>query len=210
MDQWFSRWNSSSMRTFSERIPQLQTALKSWPRRFEKSAKPKLLNTPLRRFPGIEKIRAVGFCVFAVAMGIVAYNTCCEETSLAWLKSHFPSQIIWQASLSTEGLRLIKDPKMLAKALKNLPARVESGNQVWEGKLVDGPSWWVVYPGKGQDDPLIFCRTCDQIPKKWQPAGEGWSALEAVLAQVRANVPTFIAKRELKRTEVLDPREIRY
>jgi hypothetical protein len=107
-------------------------------------------------------------------------------------------------------LQLVKDPKTLAKALKNLPARVESGNQAWEGKLSGHSSWWVIYPGKGQTDPLLFCQNCEQIPKKWEPVGEGWSGLEAVLTQIRSAGPTLIAKKELKRPETIDPREIRY
>jgi hypothetical protein len=194
MDQWISRWNPSALRTFIERVPQLQTTFKSWP----------------QRFAGFAKIKALALALFAVVMGIAAYNTCYEESSLAWVKSHFPSQIVWQASLTAEGLQLVKDPKTLAKVLRNLPARVESGNQAWEGKPTVGPSWWVIYPGKGQSDPLIFCRSCDQIPKKWQPSGEGWSGLESVLTQVRTVQPLFIAKREQKRAETLDPREIRY
>jgi hypothetical protein len=209
MDQWVSRWNTSSLRTFVERVPKLQTTFESWTRRFESIAKSKSLKNRPEWLPSFAKIRVIGLGTFAIAMGILAYNTCCEETSIAWSKNHFPSQAIWQASLSAEGFQLIKDPKKLSKALKNLPARVESGNQAWEGKLDGGGSWWVIYPGKGQTDPLILCRSCDFIPKKWQPVGEGWSALESVLSQIKA-APKLIAKREQRPAEVIDPREIRY
>jgi hypothetical protein len=194
MDKWIGHWNSSSFGTLTERIPQLQTAFESWAKRFE----------------GFAKVKALALSLCAIAMGILAYNTCCEETSLAWVKSHFPSQTIWQASLSSEGLQLVKDPKILARALKNLPARVETGNQAWEGKLDGASSWWVIYPGKGQSDPLLFCRNCDQIPKKWQPVGEGWAALDTVLAQIKVRLPSLVAKGDPKRVETLDPREIRY
>lgn len=194
MDKRIGHWNTFSLGTITERIPQLQATLESWTRRFEELA----------------RFKALGLGLFAVSMGILAYNTCCEETSVIWLKSHFPSQSIWQASLTSEGLQLVKDPKLLAKALKNLPARVESGNQAWEGRLGSAPGWWVIYPGKGQSDPLIFCRNCENIPKKWEPIGEGWTGLEKALNQIRADVPALIAKREPKRVESFDPREIRY
>jgi hypothetical protein len=208
MDQWVSRWNSSFFRTLNERVPKLQTALKSWTQRFKSPAKPKALKP--NWLPSVEKLRALGLGIFAVAMGIIAYNTCCEESSLAWVKAHFPSQTIWQASLGAEGFQVVKDPKILAKALKNLPARLESGNQAWEGKLANDTSWWVVYPGKGQDEPLIFCRSCNQIPKNWQPVGEGWGGLETVLTQIKLFKPMLIAKKEAIVPEFVDPREIRY
>jgi hypothetical protein len=198
MDRWFSRWSTSSERSLSWGIPQLQAAFKSRYRLPEKIAK-------------LEKLRALAVALLAIVFGFMAYNTCCEEISLEWQKTHVPSPRVWVSSFTGIGFQKVPE-KLLAKTLKGLPSRVESGNRVWEGKSQGAPSWWAVY---SETDPMLFCLKCDSPPKTWDPAGEGWAGFDQIIAQAEKQAHSYKpdrieAKKPQKYHEILDPREIRY
>jgi hypothetical protein len=201
-------WNSihkqfAPFRIVSKRISQLSSTLEARYRHLASSA-------AVGSFKHARIIRAAMLGFLSLTCGLWAYGTCREETTLEWKKSHYPSLQIWTFALESEGFHPV-GAKELAHALKALPSRVEFGNQIWEGQINSGPSWWAIYSGN-EGDPILLCRDCQKPPQTWIPAGEGWDGFDQVMTRVheQAHLPVQNGLKASKRKEIFDPREIRY
>jgi hypothetical protein len=215
MDFWNRHRNALALRSLSWRVPELQATFKNWRERLKAIAKQRSLERSVKIDSAkIEKLRTITFVMFSVILGIWAYQTCCEETSLEWQKRHFPAAAIWKTGLQSEGYALLQNQKTLSQALKNLPSRLDTGNKAWQSLGTKGqPAWWAIYGVSGDStDPLIFCVRCSETPRSWEPVGEGWSGFETVLLKAREQVGLYPAEKRVisKRKEFFDPREIRY
>jgi len=209
---WRNRyWNAVTLRPFSWRIAELQTPLKNWRNRLETITKSRTLKVDRIK---IERVRTIAFALFSIILGIWAYQTCCEETSLEWQKRHFPGAAVWKTGLQSEGYLLLQKQEPLSRALKNLPSRLDNGNKAWQSSGTKGqPVWWAIYGVSGDSsDPLIFCVRCSDPPKNWEPVGEGWSGFEAVIAKAHDQSHLYPPEKKtiVRHQEFFDPREIRY
>jgi hypothetical protein len=217
---WRNRyWNAVTLRPLSWRVAELQTTFKNWRERFEAIAKSRTLKIDRIKIDRIkiERLRTIAFALFSIILGVWAYQTCCEETSLEWQKRHFPGPAVWKTGLQSEGYLWLQKQEQLSRALKNLPSRLDTGNKAWQSSGTKGqPVWWAIYGVAGDSsDPLIFCVKCSDPPKTWEPVGEGWSGFEAVIAKAHDQshlypLETKEKKAVVGRQEFFDPREIRY
>src|SRR5271156_3535132 len=104
MDFWNRHRNALALRPLSWRVPELQATFKNWHGRLKAIAKHQFIKRAVKRSvkidsAKIEKLRTVTFVMISVILGIWAYQTCCEETSLEWQKRHFPGATIWKTGL---------------------------------------------------------------------------------------------------------------
>jgi hypothetical protein len=205
MDHTHLHWSSLAHATFSKRICELSKNL---------GTRTRLALSQCRLRLATRNLRTVILFLFSIACGIAAQRINQEENELSWQSSHQPSRKIWQSSLQAEGLTQVSDNKLRDHFSRSLPLLTPGSKvAVWKAE----PDWWAVLGGENTEGPEIFCLSCDlkTAPKNWSPLAPGWGGWEQAMTQVSQSIKTRLKVQKTrpnaaKKSEFLDPREIRY
>ncbi len=154
------------------------------------------------------KVLGGALIVASILFGLWAHESAKAQALEEWERSHFPSSRVWKAAFESRGWREERDPKILQKALREIPANVDEKSAVW---LSTDVRWAAVFVDPENVIPAkVFCRDCEATAQaKWKPIGMGWPGFDDVFKSIDES-PLPVKKVFPKRREFLDPREIRY
>lgn len=153
--------------------------------------------------------RGVVLLLVALALAWMSYSLTEEAAQVKFEQTRWPTQNIWNATLSHHGLTLYQSMGDFSAHLRNHPNPFNDLSEIWVGnhgcmiylprsQYTDSSELWSCYPAKRR-----------LIPKNWIKAGTGIRGLEQALTLIRAHTPEPIAKPH-KRRILVDPKEIRY
>jgi hypothetical protein len=195
MDHTLDRYRLMAGRWFSRGIPAL-------------SKKPRWRLPSFGR--GKRKLIAGGLLLVSSACAAIWAEKISRSTALDEFEhSRTPSSKVWDFSLQSRGYRKLKDAWLIQKAIRRLPATLDTPGSVWSSRDSD---WIAVFVNPEQSIPeAVFCFQCEAPPSDWKPMGMGWPAFDRTLAESEAYVAAVKARVKPKKpVEFRDSREVRY
>jgi len=122
----------------------------------------------------------------AVTLGLWADGVSSERGIIRWFEGHPPPAGAWQVAFAARGLREVSAPKSLDRARRALPSMADDAGSAW---IAAEKGWAALYDGGDSDGGArIFAPAAETSslgkpppPQAWEPAGQGWLGLIAVL-----------------------------